>query len=90
MIRILWLTSLFLTPAIYAAQNIPAPKRPIPSQVMQQEDPGGRIFKANCGRCHSAPEGLPPRISGTVLMHMRVRANLSAKDQEALLKYLAP
>ena len=88
--RILLLTAVFLTSSAYAAQTPPAPKRVTPSQASQPQDDGGRIFKANCGRCHSAPEGLPPRVSGTVLMHMRVRANLSAKDQETLLRYLAP
>ncbi len=54
------------------------------------EDPGERIFAANCSRCHQAPMGLPPRITGTVIMHMRTRARLSAQDQRLLLKYLAP
>jgi cytochrome c5 len=53
-------------------------------------DPGERAFKANCSRCHTAPEQLSPRIAGTVLMHMRVRANLSAADEKALLHFLAP
>ncbi len=53
-------------------------------------DPGERVFAANCSRCHQAPMGLPPRITGTVIMHMRTRARLSAQDQRSLLKYLAP
>jgi cytochrome c5 len=54
------------------------------------ENPGERVFAVNCSRCHQAPMSLPPRITGTVIMHMRTRARLSAQDQRLLLKYLAP
>jgi cytochrome c5 len=53
-------------------------------------DVGQRKFDANCGRCHSFPEQLSPSITGTVVRHMRVRANLSAQDEKDILKYLAP
>ena len=36
-----------------------------------------RIFEQNCSRCHTAPEGFSPRISGTIVRHMRVRASLA-------------
>jgi cytochrome c5 len=52
--------------------------------------PGERVFQANCGRCHNPPEQLSPRITGTVLRHMRVRALLSPQDERDLLKFLAP
>ena len=55
-----------------------------------QEDSGERVFAVNCSRCHQAPMGLSPRITGTVIMHMRTRARLSRHDEELLLKYLAP
>jgi hypothetical protein len=55
-----------------------------------QQDPGERAFQANCGRCHKPPEQLSPRISGTVVRHMRVRASLSAADEKAILRFLAP
>jgi cytochrome c5 len=51
---------------------------------------GEEVFKANCGRCHMPPMTLSPRITGTVVMHMRVRARLSRQDEKLLLKYLAP
>jgi hypothetical protein len=53
-------------------------------------NPGERAFQANCGRCHNPPEQLNPRITGTVLRHMRVRALLSPQDERDILKYLAP
>lgn len=54
------------------------------------QNPGERKFQQNCGRCHSAPEELPPSITGTVVRHMRVRASLSAQDEKDILRYLAP
>jgi len=33
---------------------------------------------------------MPQRITGTVVMHMRVRARLSRADEQALLRFLAP
>lgn len=54
------------------------------------EDEGERIFAQNCSRCHNAPEGFSPRISGTIVRHMRVRANLSQHDEQALLHFLNP
>lgn len=54
------------------------------------EDRGGVIFAQNCSRCHNAPEGFSSRISGTIVRHMRVRANLSKKDAETLMQYINP
>ena len=51
---------------------------------------GADVWAANCVRCHSAPERLSPREVRAVLRQMRVRANLSAKDEQLLLKFLAP
>ena len=56
----------------------------------QHENEGERIFAQNCSRCHNAPEGFSPRISGTIVPHMRVRASLSKHDEEELLKFFNP
>ena len=53
-------------------------------------DRGQQVFEQNCSRCHNAPEGFSPQITGTIAMHMRVRANLSAADYEALRRFLNP
>jgi cytochrome c5 len=69
-----------------ATSNQPAspPTQPTPS------DEGERVFQQNCSRCHKAPSGFSPRISATVVRHMRVRASLSKHDEEALLHFLNP
>jgi len=51
---------------------------------------GEQIFKQNCARCHDAPQSFSPRISGTVIRHMRVRASLSVSDERQILKFLNP
>jgi cytochrome c5 len=56
----------------------------------QHPEVGQRIFEQNCLRCHTAPNGFSPHISGTVVMHMRVRASLSEADAQALLRFLNP
>jgi cytochrome c5 len=64
-----------------AASNRPA---------QQHENPGELIFQQRCSRCHNAPEGFSPRISGTIVRHMRVRASLSKKEEEELLRFFNP
>jgi cytochrome c5 len=54
------------------------------------QDDGQKIFDQNCSRCHNAPMGFSPRISGTVVRHMRVRAGLSEKDAQALMRFFNP
>ena len=54
----------------------------------QLAEEGQRVFQQNCSRCHNAPESFPPSITGTILHHMRVRANLSRHQEQALLEFL--
>jgi cytochrome c5 len=82
--------------AVAALAQTPAPpsspdKSPQKKQVHSTtSNPEERAFQANCSRCHYAPETLSPRITGTVVRHMRVRANLSAEDERLILSYLNP
>jgi cytochrome c5 len=74
------------TSTIKPAANGTVRKRP-PTQPQSE---GERVFQQNCWRCHNAPEGFSPRISGTIVRHMRVRASLSQHDEKELLKFLNP
>ena len=49
---------------------------------------GEQRFRANCGRCHAAPQKFPPRAMATVLRHMRVRATLTDEDMRLVLFYM--
>jgi cytochrome c5 len=49
---------------------------------------GEQRFRANCGRCHAAPQKFPPRAMATVLRHMRVRATITDQDMQLVLFYM--
>ncbi len=49
---------------------------------------GEQRFRANCGRCHAAPQKFPPRMMATILRHMRVRATITAEDRRLILFYM--
>jgi cytochrome c5 len=96
-LRQLALTASIISTTLVLAQTPPAPKpagTPAKSTAKvdstKQPDMGQRKFDANCGRCHSFPEQLSPSLTGTVVRHMRVRANLSAEDEKDILRFLAP
>jgi len=51
---------------------------------------GAELYAVNCNRCH--PERYPTEFNSaqwqTLMLHMRVRANLPAKQAKEILKYL--
>jgi cytochrome c5 len=66
-------------------------KKPVAAtHASQQQNDGDRIFQQNCSRCHRTPDGFSPRISGTIVRHMRIRASLSQHDAEELLRFFNP
>jgi cytochrome c5 len=73
-----------------AAAQASSSQTAAPQKKRPPVNPGQKVFETNCGRCHGAPESLSPREVRAVVRQMRVRANLSAKDEELLLKFLAP
>jgi cytochrome c5 len=50
---------------------------------------GEQRYRANCGRCHAAPQKFPPRMMATVLRHMRVRATITDEDMRLVLSYMS-
>jgi len=77
-----------------AQSNTPPAQKPNQHPVAQAsqkpQDEGTRILQQNCSRCHNHPEGFSPRISGTIVQHMHVRASLSKHDEEVLLRFFNP
>lgn len=45
-------------------------------------------YKANCTRCHAEVPMMSSRKTRTIIQHMRVRANLTKDEAEAILEYL--
>jgi cytochrome c5 len=78
------------TSAQHSAVHTVPKTQTVAQQTGQPSNEGERIFAQNCSRCHAAPEGFSPRISGTVVRHMRVRAQLSQHDAEELLRFFNP
>jgi hypothetical protein len=73
----------------------PSGKKDAPSApVVQSHDAdamrvqGELRYRANCGRCHAAPQKFPPRMMATVLRHMRVRAMITEEDMRLVLLYM--
>lgn len=97
----MWSFGAFLAPLSVAIQAQTAPVQKAAAQSMQKpqtttvkagqyHSEGERIFAQNCSRCHTAPEGFSPHISGTIVRHMRVRAQLSEHDEKELLRFFNP
>jgi cytochrome c5 len=72
------------------SDTAPAKQTKAAKDPAHPQDEGERVFQQNCSRCHAAPESFSPRISGTIVRHMRVRASLSPHDEQALLRFLNP
>jgi cytochrome c5 len=93
---------IFITSFGFVVAILPLMAQPFASTPASQVEPlkstkhsapsseGDRVFQLNCSRCHDAPQSFSPRISGTVIRHMRVRASLSEHDEKVLLKFLNP
>lgn len=47
-----------------------------------------QAYKSNCTRCHAEVPKLNPRQTKTIVRHMRVRANITHDEAEAILQYL--
>ncbi len=45
-------------------------------------------YKQNCTRCHSEVPPVSARRTKTIIRHMRVRANITAEEAQAILQYL--
>jgi cytochrome c5 len=62
-------------------------KRPI---IAPRKLSGAELYSMHCNRCH--PERYPTERTAaqwkTILLHMRVRANLPAEQSRTILKYL--
>jgi hypothetical protein len=64
----------------------PAVQNSAQADAMRME--GEKRFRANCGRCHAAPQKFPPRMMATIVRHMRVRATITDEDMRLVLLYM--
>lgn len=77
------------SPAAKAAVPPKAAARAIPEKAKHQLT-GAELYSMHCNRCH--PERYPTERTAaqwkTILLHMRIRANLPAEHARIILKYL--
>lgn len=81
-----------LIAAVFAACSTTLPHG-IDSSVTAQESQqamGAELWANNCQRCHNFrdPSSLSDAQWEVVLMHMRIRANLTAEEHRSILEYL--
>ena len=88
------LSTLILASSLFAGS--PSAKKAAESTVVVHSSGGDSLriegekrFHTTCGRCHAAPQKFPPRMMGTVLRHMRVRATITDEDQRLILLYMS-
>jgi mono/diheme cytochrome c family protein len=73
--------------ASLTAGSAAAGRAPVHDSTAERTE-GEKRFKANCGRCHMAPQKFPPRMMATIVRHMRVRATITDEDAQLILHYM--
>ncbi len=72
-----------------ADKDAKTPKQ-APKPAAKHKLTGAELYASHCNRCH--PERYPTEWNAaqwkTIMLHMRVRANLPAAQAKAILKYL--
>ena len=72
------------------AKSSPIGKSDLPVKKPERRLSGAELYSMHCNRCH--PERYPTERTAaqwkTILLHMRVRANLPAEQARTILKYL--
>jgi cytochrome c5 len=79
--------------AIAASAATGAGKDAPPAAATTQDDTtrlqGEQRFRSNCARCHAAPPKFSPRMTATIVRHMRVRATLTDQDMRLIMGYMS-
>ncbi|MBT8246378.1 MAG: hypothetical protein HKO82_14140 [Acidimicrobiia bacterium] len=90
---------LLLVMAVGVSTAIANDEAEAPAQAAEQEAPGkarptaldgAKVYAWNCGSCHSErwPKERSDAEWDVIMTHMRVRANMTAAQAEAVLRYL--
>ena len=80
---------------ILAGCSTPAPTeprgaRPTSAKAAVAGQSGAKLWAQNCGHCHNirSPDSLSDAQWDVVMLHMRVRANLTAEEHRQILAFL--
>lgn len=74
--------------AVTPAKTTPAAKTPVYRPKAVKPLDADQAYKANCSRCHLEPRKFSERKMATIMRHMQVRANMTAEEAQAVLRYL--
>ena len=90
---ILWCASVLAGASLMGAGPTPAqadPEKKTDAKPAPKKLTGAELYAINCNRCH--PERYPTEFNSaqwqTIMLHMRVRANLPAAQAKEILKFL--
>ncbi len=50
---------------------------------------GEQVYRSNCTRCHITIHTYPEKMSRSIVRHMRIKAQLTKAEADAVLGYLA-
>jgi|SRR5215472_10488522 len=68
--------------------TLSTPKPAAPKPGVKKGLTADQMYKANCTRCHAELPTMDARRTATVVRHMRVRANLTEREAQAIFEYL--
>ena len=65
-------------------------ERSLPERLHSRGKGGAELWAENCVRCHNirSPSNYSPAQWEVVMMHMRVRANLTPEEHKKILEFL--
>ena len=77
------------TPASRSATNAPPEKDPVPKTAAPGLG-GAQLWSQNCAHCHNvrSPDSYSDAQWDVAMLHMRVRANLTAEEHKKILAFL--
>jgi len=84
------ITTILLTASVLTGGLHAAPPRSTPAEAKKNPFSGAKLWTDHCGSCHNLrnPAGYSDAQWDVAVMHMRVRANLSAEETRAILDFL--
>jgi mono/diheme cytochrome c family protein len=88
--RIKYFTKILMLAAAGILLSVGAARAQSEAENMRLFMDGARLWPVYCSQCHNARPGseFSPQQWNTIMMHMRTKANMPAKDARAILQYL--
>ncbi len=84
------ITMVLLIASIFTAGIHAEPARSSSADAKRNPLSGAKLWTENCGNCHNLrnPAGYSDAQWDVAVLHMRIRANLTAEESRAILDFL--